>query len=112
MYVCTCIYYKMVLQKAQSFTNYRNNTEQIQKLFHVTRQSYFDRNDTLLGNCCHFPPPIFLFLYPKATTRGSVNFRMTYGSSFLSIPLARKFLLATCSEREDTCCLLGLLGLL
>src|SRR6218665_3327071 len=81
--------------------NCRNNrpTEQIQKVFQVTRQSYFDINDILFCTCCHFPP-ILKFLNPNESTRGSVN--MTCGSSFPSMPLARKFLLATCSERADT----------
>src|SRR6218665_1208075 len=70
MYVCVCMYYVCtylcmhvcmhvayyikVLQKTQSSTNYRINTEQIQMLFQVARQSYFDMNDILLGTCCHF----------------------------------------------------------
>src|SRR6218665_1209309 len=52
-------------------------------------------NDILLGTCCHFLHClIFNFLYPNATTRDSVNFQTNSGSSFRSMPLARKPLLS------------------
>src|SRR6218665_1672250 len=62
-YVCTyvimyaCVYVCSLLQKGitkdTKLTNYQNNTEQIQMLFQVARQSYFDMNDILLGTGCH-----------------------------------------------------------
>src|SRR6218665_1463665 len=64
-------------------------------LFQVARQSYFDMNDILLGTSCHFLHClIFKFVYPNTTTRDSVNFQTNSGSSFRSMPLARKFLLS------------------
>src|SRR6218665_2678926 len=70
MYVCVyvlcmyvrimyaCVYVCSLLQKGitkdTKLTNYQNNTEQIQMLFQVARQSYFDMNGILLGTGCHF----------------------------------------------------------
>src|SRR6218665_2526136 len=87
MYVCMyeCIT-KSITKGTKLKKNYRNIAEQTQKLSHATQQSHFDMSDILFDTCCN--------IFPSFETSISKR-NAPSGYSFHSMPLTRKFLLAT-----------------